>query len=512
VGIYLLWGRYRIRKAHTEAQALLDDAHSEAELIDLELKEREQELREKIWARDQSWIESIEEKLENLTEETQGLEEKWNAQKKNQLDLLNGVKSQIENLETRMNQQNQRLNDKEKMIRQSTEELMVKLEKSFAFDAKEFLKKIQTQLIEQEESRKSAFVLQTEEWARSESEYLAKAALDRALARFQRPYCAEKGIPTVHIENPEKRKLFTPEILKLICELSGCDILLADDMEFFGVSGFDPVRRELAHRMLDRCVRDRTLPPERVRHHYELCRKELFQQIKSDGQNLIKELGLKNFHPEVVSMMGCLRYRYSFTQNQYFHCAEVGWLCGLLAAELGLTSSPVDEGGFDILVARRAGLLHDLGKAMDHELDGGHAVIGAKFIEERGEDSIVVHAVRAHHYDVEPIRPLDYLVIGADAISGARPGARRSTMESYSQKLIALDGIARSFDGVTDCFVLNGGRECRVLVDSQKISDQESLKLSQEIAKKIEEECNYPGQIKIVVIRETIAAYSTGKS
>jgi ribonuclease Y len=264
--------------------------------------------------------------------------------------------------------------------------------------------------------------------------------------------------------------------------------------------------------MLDRCVRDRTLPPDRVRRHYEVCKKELFQQIKADGQKLVAELGLKNVHPEVISMMGCLRYRYSFTQNQYFHCAEVGWLCGLLASELGLTTKSREEGGFDIFTARRSGLLHDLGKAMDHELDGGHAVIGAKFIEDRGEDPIVVHAVRAHHYDIEPTRPLDYLVIGADAISGARPGARRSTMESYSQKLIALDGIARSFKGVTDCFVLNGGRECRVLVDSRKVSDQDALQLSQEIAKKIEEECNYPGQIKIVVIRETLAAFSTGKS
>jgi ribonuclease Y len=183
-----------------------------------------------------------------------------------------------------------------------------------------------------------------------------------------------------------------------------------------------------------------------------------------------------------------------------------------LASELGLTTKSREEGGFDIFTARRSGLLHDLGKAMDHELDGGHAVIGAKFIEDRGEDPIVVHAVRAHHYDIEPTRPLDYLVIGADAISGARPGARRSTMESYSQKLIALDGIARSFKGVTDCFVLNGGRECRVLVDSRKVSDQDALQLSQKIAKKIEEECNYPGQIKIVVIRETLAAFSTGKS
>jgi ribonucrease Y len=199
-------------------------------------------------------------------------------------------------------------------------------------------------------------------------------------------------------------------------------------------------------------------------------------------------------------MMGSLRFRYSFTQNQYFHCGEVGWLAGLLAAELR---------GVDIKKARRSGMLHDLGKAMDHELEGGHAVIGADFIQKRNEAADVVHAVKAHHYDEQPSSDMAFLVIAADAISGARPGARRSTVESYNQKVTELEAIARSFDGVTDCYILSGGREVRVMVNSKKIDDTKALRLSHDIAERIENECNYPGQIKVVIVRETLVAEST---
>lgn len=198
-------------------------------------------------------------------------------------------------------------------------------------------------------------------------------------------------------------------------------------------------------------------------------------------------------------MMGSLRFRYSFTQNQYFHCGEVGWLCGLLSSELGM----------DIKIGKRSGVLHDIGKSMDHAIEGGHAVIGANFIAKRGESPEVVHNVRAHHYDETPNSVHAFLVIAADAMSGGRPGARRSTLESYAQKITELQEIARSFEGVTDCFVLSGGRECRVYVNNKKISDRDALGLSMKIAAKIEKECNYPGQIKVVVVRETIVQEHT---
>ncbi len=230
------------------------------------------------------------------------------------------------------------------------------------------------------------------------------------------------------------------------------------------------------------------------------CKQDLYRQIKRDGDLIAKEIKQEDLHPEIKQMMGSLRYRYSFTQNQYFHCGEVGWLCGLLASELG---------GVETQRARRSGLLHDLGKSMDHAKDGGHAVIGADFIEARNEKPDVVHAVRAHHFDEQPSTDMAYLVIAADAISGARPGARRSTIETYTQKVTELEAIAKSFDGVTDCFILSGGREVRVLTDSHMIDDSKALTLSEQIATRIENECNYPGQIKVVVVRQTVMTEST---
>jgi len=197
--------------------------------------------------------------------------------------------------------------------------------------------------------------------------------------------------------------------------------------------------------------------------------------------------------------MGSLRFRYSYTPNQYFHCAEVGWFASLLSAELG----------GEIKKSKRAGMLHDLGKALDHELDGSHAVIGADFISTRGEAEDVIYAVRAHHHDVAPTNYMDFLVIAADAISGGRPGARRSTVETYTQKVSGLQEISKRYNGVTDVFVLNGGRECRVLVNSKVVDDNNALKIAQQIAKTIEDEMQYPGQIKVVVVRESITSEST---
>jgi ribonuclease Y len=290
------------------------------------------------------------------------------------------------------------------------------------------------------------------------------------------------------------------ENIKTIQEVCGCDIIVENEMEMVGVAGFDPVRRELTRRVLERLLKEKkNINPDFIRKIAENQKKELFRQIKADGDNIAKELRQQDLHPEIKQMMGSLRYRYSFTQNQYFHCGEVGWLAGLLAAELKL----------NIKQARRAGLLHDIGKSMDHATDGGHAVIGADFIQARNESPEVVHAVRAHHYDETPASDHAFLVIAADAISGGRPGARRSTIESYNQKISELQDIARSFEGVTDCYILSGGRECRVLVNGRRVDDTRAVDLSRRIAAKIEEECNYPGQIKVVVVRETVVSEST---
>ena len=222
-------------------------------------------------------------------------------------------------------------------------------------------------------------------------------------------------------------------------------------------------------------------------------KKDLFFKIKKDGKAICKKIKLKNVAPEVQNMMGALRYRYSFAQNQYFHCEEVGWLCCLLSAELGENTER----------AKRAGLFHDIGKAMDHAIDRGHALIGGDFISKYGEKEDVVHAVKAHHHDEPPETILAYLVISADAISGSRPGARHFTEDSYNQKMANLERIIDSFENIEDAYIMNAGREMRVIVNNKKVSDNDALNLSKQIARKIEAECSYPGLIKVTVVRHS---------
>jgi ribonuclease Y len=378
---------------------------------------------------------------------------------------------------------------KEKII----EELSQKLNSS----KENFKKDIIHQMVSEFEIyyQKNATQLVNEVTATSEQR--AKRILAIAIDRFARPFCPERGLGIVEFPDDNSRKNLLDKNgnnLKIVQEIGGCDLILEENEQSISIAGFDPVRRELTRRLLEKLMKERKhLAPDLIRRKGEDAKRELFRQIKNDGDLLAKELGLHNLNAEIRRMMGSLRYRYSFTQNQYFHCGEVGWLCGLLAAELNVP----------IKIARRSGMLHDIGKSMDHAMDGGHAVIGADFIKDRGESAEIVHAVRAHHFDEAPATDLAYLVIAADAISGARPGARRSTIESYTQKVTELEGIAKSFDGVNDCYVLSGGREVRIIADGRAINDTKALELSKNIAQKIENEVAYPGQIKVVVVRAT---------
>jgi ribonuclease Y len=337
-----------------------------------------------------------------------------------------------------------------------------------------------------------------EQEAQVNAERDAKKVINLALNRFARPYCSERGIGNVNFDSPEhKARVFGPEnkFVELIEKLCGVDVVYNETYQSATVMGFDPVRRELGRLVLEAAAKDRNLNEANIERIYERCKKDLFKKILTDGNRVAAELRIPDMKEDVRNMLGALRYRYSFAQNQHFHVAEVGWLCGLMSAELGLH---VQDG-------RRAGLLHDIGKAMDHSKEGGHAVIGAEFIEQHGEKPEIVHAVRAHHYDEQPSTDLAFLTIAADALSGARPGARRSTADSYTQKMADLEKIGSGFPGVTATYILSAGREVRVIVDGNRVDDQKALNLSKDIAQKIEDELNYPGLIKVTVVRETQA-------
>ena len=322
----------------------------------------------------------------------------------------------------------------------------------------------------------------------------AQFILDVVLARFMHPYSAERGIKAVVFSSPAAmRNLLGADgsRQRLLEKACGVDMKVSEQEPLVTIMGIDPVRRELGRAVLQQVAKKHRLKEEEIPPLVQKVKRQVFYQIKQDGERICRTLNLQNVKTEVKNLMGVLRYRYSFAQNQYFHCMEVGWLCGLLNAELGLP----------LPVGRRAGMFHDIGKAIDYSKEGGHAVIGADFIQKYQEPADIVHAVRAHHYDVAPGEPLDFLVIAADALSGARPGARRSTLDFYNQKVLTLEKIAHSFKGVKETYIMSAGREMRVIVDSDSIKDRQALELSKKIARKIEEECSYPGLIKVTVVR-----------
>lgn len=494
-----------LRHARDEAQDIVGEAQEAIELKTLEQKERIQEIEMEMWTKVERDMLKTEENIEELQELSSERKSKADSIIHEEKKKLQEHESEIKAQEQTQRSQEAELNKLKEIQKNLNRDLVNKLTERLGTSAEEFKAHLKTQMEEDARRRAARFIQETEEDFKEHAEHRAKRLLSMVIDRFARPYCAERGIGAVNFPDNHIRKLFCDpngNNIKAVQESCGCDIIVEEGMDMVGVAGFDPVRRELTRRTLERVFKEKkNINPDFIRKIAENQKKELFKNIKHDGDALAKELKLEGLNPEIRQMMGSLRYRYSFTQNQYFHCGEVGWLAGLMAAELGL----------DIKKARRVGMLHDIGKSMDHVMEGGHAVIGADFIAARGEAADVVHAVKAHHFDEQPSTDHAFLVIAADAISGARPGARRSTIESYNQKVSELQDIARSFPGVTDCFVLSGGRECRVLVNGKKVDDSQALDLSKKIAARIEEECNYPGQIKVVVVRETVVTEQTRK-
>ncbi|WP_415063779.1 Rnase Y domain-containing protein [Bdellovibrio sp.] len=494
-----------LRHAREEAQEIIGEAKEIVELKALEERERVQEIEMEMWTKVEPDMLKVEGRIEELQELANEKKSKADSIVQDEKKKLQERETDVKTQEQALKGQEAELNKLKDAQKNLNKDLVQKLTERLGTSAEDFKTQLKNQMEEETRRRAARFIQESEEDVKEHAETRAKRILSLVIDRFARPYCAERGIGAVNFPDAHIRKLFCDpngNNIKAVQDACGCDIIVEEGMDMVGVAGFDPVRRELTRRTLERIFKEKkNINPDFIKKIAENQKKELFKNIKHDGDALAKELKLEGLNGEIRQMMGSLRYRYSFTQNQYFHCGEVGWLSGLMAAELGL----------DIKKARRIGMLHDIGKSMDHVMEGGHAVIGADFIAARGEAADVVHAVKAHHFDEQPSTDHAFLVIAADAVSGARPGARRSTIESYNQKVSELQDIARSFPGVTDCFVLSGGRECRVLVNGKKVDDTQALDLSRKIAARIEEECNYPGQIKVVVVRETVVTEQTRK-
>jgi len=331
-----------------------------------------------------------------------------------------------------------------------------------------------------------------------EADRKAKNVIALAISRYAGDYVADKTVSMVPLPNDEmKGRIIGREgrNIRAIEAATGIDIIIDDTPEAVILSGFNPVRREVARLALHQLISDGRIHPGRIEEVVAKVTKELEINMREAGEQATFDVGAHGVHVELINVLGRLKYRTSYGQNVLQHSLEVAFLCGIMAAELGL----------DVKLAKRAGLLHDIGKAVDHEVEGSHAIIGRDLAKKYGEQEEIAYAIGAHHEDLPPQSVLDVLVQSADALSGARPGARKEMLQSYVKRLEDLEGIANSFSGVDKSYAIQAGRELRIIVDSGKIGDSDALLMSQDIAKSIEEKLTYPGQIRVTVIRETRA-------
>ena len=387
---------------------------------------------------------------------------------------------------------------REKKYHELIEEQKHQLEKISSLTAEQ-AKELLIRAMENEARHEGAkLIKRIENETNEQADKKAKKIIATAIQRYAGDYVAERTVSVVNLPSDEmKGRIIGREgrNIRALEAATGIDLIIDDTPEAVILSGFNPVRREVARLSLMKLIADGRIHPARIEDVVKKVEKEVSVAIKEAGEQAAFDLGVHGMHSELIQYIGQLKFRSSYAQNVLQHSIEVGFLAGIMAAELGLK----------VKLARRMGLLHDIGKAIDHEVEGPHAVIGSNLAKKHGESSQIVHAIAAHHEDVPPISVYDLLVQAADGLSGARPGARKELLENYIKRLEDLEGIANSFKGVSNTYAIQAGRELRVIVESEKISDEETTLLSRDIVKKIEESLTFPGQIKVMVIRETRA-------
>lgn len=450
----VLEGKDEVHRMRSDAEKDLSDRRKEAQRQERRLQQKEETLDKK--------MDNLEAKEQALAAKTKQVEERLkeaDSIKKSQFDMLERISG-------------------------------------FTVEqAKEYLiKNLEDELVHE----KAVKIMEVEQRMRDEAENNAREIISMAIQRCAADHVAEAAISVVPLPNDEmKGRIIGREgrNIRTIETLTGVDLIIDDTPEAITVSAFEPVRREIARVALEKLIADGRIHPARIEETIEKARREVEATIKQEGERAVIEAGVNGIHPELIKLLGRLRYRTSYGQNVLKHSLEVAHLAGIIAAEIGLDQN----------LARRAGLLHDIGKALDHEIEGSHIDIGVEMARKYKENEIVVHAIHAHHGDVETKTYFDSIVQAADAISAARPGARRENLENYIKRLEKLEEVASSFNGVEKSYAIQAGREIRIMVKPEVIDDDAMVLLARDICQKIESDLEYPGQIKVNIIRESRA-------
>lgn len=477
----------RTSRAAEDAERLVRDAEKQAETLKKEAL---------IEAKDQIFRMKQEEETESKErrKEISALENRL-VQREESIDRrAESVDKREHQLASLQGQIQKRENDLEAM----EEEERNRLEAVAGMTADEARAELMGRIQDDVKRDASAFIREAEQRAREEADKKARNIVSIAIQRVAADHTAESTVSVVHIPSDDmKGRLIGREgrNIRAFEQLTGINLIVDDTPEAVVLSSFDPVRREIGRITLETLIADGRIHPARIEEMFNKAEQIVSQQIHEAGEQAGFDSGVHNLHPEIIRTLGRLRFRTSYGQNVLKHSLEVSWLAGVMATELGI----------DPTLAKRAGLLHDLGKAIDHEVEGPHAVIGADLARRMNEPKAIVHAIEAHHADVEPQTIEAVLVQAADAISAARPGARRETLESYIKRLEKLEAVANSHKGVERTYAMQAGREIRVMVKPDQISDADSVVLARDIAKQIEDELEYPGQVKVLVIRESRA-------
>ena len=499
--VFFIWGITKQRKdavnlqaARAQAEEITKEAQTRSQLVvkEAELKAKdivvgakadaEREMRDR-----RREIAAIEQKLE-AREET--FEKRQEAFERREADLNRRDQS--------LRSREKTLTDKEEVLQAHIDEARTKLEAVAGLTRDEAKRSLMDEMIGQARTDAAKHIRIVEEEAREEADRRAKRVIAIAIERLAGEFVAERTVSVLALPNDEmKGRIIGREgrNIRAIEAATGVDIIIDDTPEAVVISCHNPIRREIARVALQQLISDGRIHPGRIEEVVRKAEQQVEESIREAGQRAIIEVGVHGIHPELVKLLGMLKYRYSYAQNVLMHSIEAAFICGAMAAELGLNEKQ----------ARRAALLHDIGKALTHEVEGSHALIGGEIARKYGESAKIVNAIAAHHEEVKAETILAPLVDAADALSGARPGARREVLESYVKRLEDLETIAKSFKGVEKCFAVQAGREMRVIVEPTQISDEDTAMLARDVARKIETDMTYPGQIRVTVIRETRA-------